>query len=346
VYSINVRGEAAGLIQRTAEALAADPRTGTVAVTGGNPLFVTRTLAARPHAASAAVPTRYTFVSPEFFTVLRLPVTHGRAFRDDEARSAARVAIVSEATAHAFWPGASAIGQTIRIDRPDGRRVDELPGYTEVAVVGVVRDVVSGIMLEGRDTGHVYLPASAADPHASALLVRPPNGSGFRPDMARETFRRLGYDPETFEVIPLGEMRDAQMYPLRAAAWIGGLLGAIALVLSISGLYGVLSYMLSQRSREIGIRMALGATAGTVLALVMRQSARLAGVGVMVGVAVSLAALKLLASLVRLREVAFFDGPAFAGAVALVAAATALAAYQPARRATRIDPAETLRAEA
>ena len=84
-------------------------------------------------------------------------------------------------------------------------------------------------------------------------------------------------------MVPLDEMRDTQMYPLRAAAWIGGMLGAIALVLSISGLYGVLSYMLSQRTREIGIRMALGATAGAVVRLVVRQSARLAGVGARVG---------------------------------------------------------------
>ena len=102
-------------------------------------------------------------------------------------------------------------------------------------------------------------------------------------------FGATGADPELFEVLPLDEMRDAQMYPLRAAAWIGAMLGAIALGLSISGLYGVLSYTLSQRTREIGIRMALGATGGAVIALVMRQSIRLAGAGAVVGLGLAFA---------------------------------------------------------
>ena len=126
------------------------------------------------------------------------------------------------------------------------------------------------------------------DPHATALLLRPRRLGDFRPDVLRETLPPPGYGSETFEVIPLDDMRDAQMYPLRAASWIGALLGAIALALSISGLYGVLSYMLSQRTREIGIRMALGATAGAVVSLVMRQSVRLAGVGAAIGLALPL----------------------------------------------------------
>ena len=136
------------------------------------------------------------------------------------------------------------------------------------------------------------------------------------------------------------------MYPLRAAAWIGGMLGSIALVLSISGLYGVLSYTLSQRTREIGIRMALGASAGAVVGLVMRQSARLACIGAVAGGATAFAGLKMLSSAVPFEEVSLLNVAPFAGALALVLAATALAAYQPTRRATRVDPAATLRAEA
>ncbi len=166
------------------------------------------------------------------------------------------------------------------------------------------------------------------------------------PDVLREIVRRTGADPEAFEVLPLDDMRATQMYPLRVAAWIGAMLGGIALVLSISGLYGVLSYTLSQRTREIGIRMALGATAGAVVTLVMRQSARLAGVGAVAGIAIAFAVLKLLNSLVQLKEVSLLNVAPFAAALAIVLAATAFAAYQPARRATRVDPAETLRAEA
>ena len=98
----------------------------------------------RPPEGSAATPTPCTFVSPEFFSILRMPIARGRGFSDDEARTAARVAIVSAATANAFWPGEDPIGKTIRIETPDGRAVDELPGYSQVMVVGMVRDIVTG----------------------------------------------------------------------------------------------------------------------------------------------------------------------------------------------------------
>jgi predicted permease len=348
VYSLNVRGESGDPVRTVAPALLADPRLAAVAATTGNPLFVqNRSVAAGPASGTVTAPTRYTFVSPEYFTLLGIPIARGRPFRADEALSDARVAIVSDATARAFWPGADPVGQRIRIVPPgDNRRLDELPGYSEVIVVGTAKDVVSGFIVDGRDDGHIYLPTNAASPHAAALLLRSRASSGFRPDMLRETFRRLGYEPEMFEVIPLADLRDAQMYPLRAGAWIGGLLGGIALVLSISGLYGVLSYMLSQRTREIGIRMALGATGRAVVALVVRQSLRLAGAGALVGVAIAFAAMKALSSVITLEEVSLLDATPFVAGLAAALAATALAAYQPARRATRVDPAETLRAEA
>ena len=347
VYSVNLRGENAGAVGRAAPALVADPRLAEVAVTSWNPLFIQRvSIAAGPASGSTTAPTRYTFVSPEYFTVLRIPIGRGRAFRADEAQSDARVAIVSDATAQAFWPGADPIGQRIRIAKPEGqRRIDELPGYSEVTVIGTARDVASGFIVEGHDAGHIYLPTNSASPRAGALLLRARASSDFRPDMLRETFRRLGYEPETFEVIPLTDMRDTQMYPLRAGAWIGGLLGAIALVLSISGLYGVLSYMLSQRTREIGIRMALGATAGAVVSLVVRQSVRLAGVGAAVGLVIAAIAMKALSSVITLEAVSLLDVAPFVVGAAVALGATALAAWQPARRATRVDPSETLRAE-
>ena len=347
VYSVNVRGEEPQLLTRLADALAVDSRIAEFSVTGGNPLFVrSRQVAAGPAGRSDVTPTRFTFVSPEYFSILRLPIVHGRAFTGDEARSSAHVAIVSDATARAFWPGASPIGQSIRIERPGDRPVEDLAGYTTVLVIGTTTDVVSGLIVDGRDAGHIYLPADARNPHASAILLRPRSAGDMRPDVLREIIRPTGADPEAFEVLPLDDMHATQMFPLRAAAWIGAVLGGIALLLSISGLYGVLSYTLSQRTREIGIRMALGATTGAVISLVMRQSARLAGVGAVAGAAVAFAVLKLLSSLVQLKEVSLLNVAPFAAALVLVLAATALAAYQPARRATRVDPAETLRAEA
>ncbi len=347
VYSVNIRGGQTGLVPKLAEVLGADPRIGEVAVTGGNPLFVrSRAVAASAGAGGAATGTRYTFVSPEYFSILGMPILRGRGFRPDEARASAPVAIVSDATARRFWPGGDPVGQSIRIERPEGRPVDELPGYTEVTVVGTTRDVVSGMMFDGRDAGHIYLPAHAADPHALAVLVRPRASTTLGPDVLQEILRRAGPDPEVFEALPLEDMRITQMYPLRAAAWIGSLLGAIALLLSVSGLYGVLSYTLNQRTREIGIRMALGASAGAVVRLVMRQSARLAGVGAIIGFLIAFSAMKALSAAIQLQNVSLLNVVPFAAGLALVLAATAVAAFQPARRATRVDPAETLRADA
>jgi predicted permease len=349
VWSVNVRGEkdVHPLVERLAAALAADPRAGDVAVTGGNPLFIrSRAVAASPTAARASAGTRYTFVSPDYFSILRIPIQRGRGFTASEGAAAARVAVVSSATARAFWPGGDPIGRTIRIERADGRPVDDLPGYDEVTVVGVAGDVVSGFMVDGRDAGHVYLPIGPADARAIALLVRPRGERDLGPDGLQEIFRRVSRDPQVFEGIPLAEMKDAQMYPLRAAAWVGSALGAIALALSVAGLYGVLSFTLGQRTREIGIRMALGAGAGAVVRLVIGQSARLAGIGAAIGFAVAFAAMRALSSVVRLDRISLLDATPFAAGALVVAAATALAACHPARRATQVDPAETLRAEA
>jgi ABC-type antimicrobial peptide transport system permease subunit len=146
--------------------------------------------------------------------------------------------------------------------------------------------------------------------------------------------------------VALDQMVELQMFPLRAASWIGSVLGAVALLLSVSGLYGVLTYTWSQRTREIGIRMALGATAGALVRLVMTHATRLAGIGAALGLIVAFSVLKLLSSVVRMSNLSLVDAGAFAAGIVLVVAATALATFAPARRATRVNPAETLRADA
>lgn len=137
VISVNLRGTRDDLARPVAMALAEDPRVAEVAVSSGNPLFNSgRRIAAAPSGGSTAIHTPFTFASPEYFSILRIPIARGRAFRDDEAREAARVAIVSASTANAMWPGQDPIGQTFRIEPPNGRRVSDLPGYSHVTVVG------------------------------------------------------------------------------------------------------------------------------------------------------------------------------------------------------------------
>jgi predicted permease len=358
VVSVNQRGQAGSFIQQAADTRAAVGRVAAVAVTSRNPLFGEfAKLPVKATQASEVVATSLMFVSPEYFPMLHIPIVRGRAFRPEEARAEARVGIISAAGARTLWPGADPLGKVVRIQieaaaprNGEVRRIDRLATdaaseSAEVLIIGVAKDVVSGLVFEGQDTSHLYLPTSPTGSHAAAILVTGHAPQDFGPHALQAILRKANPDPFVFEIVPLDEMREAQMYPLRTASWIGSLLGAIALVLSVSGLYGVLTYTLGQRTREIGIRMALGATAATVVRMVMTQSARLAGAGAAIGLIVALGVMKVLSTLIPFQNVSVLDAGAFAASLALVALATALAAYAPARRATRVDPSVTLRAE-
>jgi hypothetical protein len=303
------------------------------------------------------VPVSYSFVSEHYFGMLHIPIVHGRAFRAEEARENSGVAIVSAAAAQALWPGEEPLGRTVRlpIQESQGPQTDTLhrpvdagnpPAALLLTVVGVAGDVVSGLVYEGKDAAQVYLPTTSGGAHANAILVRPRSGANLPSDALRTTLLHVDADPLKFETIPLAEMVSVQMFPLHLASWIGSGLGAIALVLSVSGLYGVLTFTLGQRAREIAIRMALGASAPAVVQLVMRQSARLAGAGAAIGLLFAFVVMKLLSGVVRLEEISVVDPGAFAAGIILVAAAVALASYGPARRSTRVDPAHILRGDA
>jgi predicted permease len=346
VLSVNVREGRADLMPRLAELLGSEPSVAEFAAATSNPLFVrTRAIAATSARIPGAKAARYTFVSPAYFSVLRIPINRGRAFRQEEAIAAAPVAIVSDAAAQEFWPGEDPVGQTLTVEPAEGRPVDDLPGYTRITVIGTVRDVVSGLVVDGRDTAHVYLPTLPDDPRAHALLVRGRTTRDLRPDVLQQLFRHAAPDPETFEALPLEELHALQVYPLRAASWIGCLLAGVALALSVSGLYGVLTYTLNQRTKEIGIRIALGATSRLVVRMVMSQSARLAGIGAALGLTAAYLAMRTLSTAVQLREVSVLDLAAFAAGVMVIVGAAGLAAYHPARRATRVSPSLTLRAD-
>ncbi len=346
VVSLTPLADARALIPQVASQLAADPRVEAVSVTGGNPLkgrATNRRLAVSPAGSHTPTIARFTFVAPGYFELLRLRIDQGRSFTADEANGAP-VAIVSAATAAALWPDQNAIGKTLAIEPANGRPVVDLD-MPAVTVVGVARDVISGFIADGLDATHLYLPLAADDGYASAVLVRGRPGADLTKTVLPELYQRLGADPQAFETLPLVELRAAQLFPLQAAALIGALLGLIALVLSVSGLFGVLTYNVNQRTREIGIRMALGASAAAVVRLVMHQSARLAVVGAALGLVVAFGVMRAMDAAVQFDEVSMLDAVAFAAAPLLVLSAAALAALQPARRATNVHPAITLRVD-
>jgi hypothetical protein len=233
----------------------------------------------------------------------------------------------------------NAVGREIRIQRDEQADWGEpLPKYAAVRVVGVVRDIVSCSIGYGKDPALVYFPVTETG--HNSLLVR------VHGDV--ETVRRkLVMDLEAVipgaieEIHPMDQYFALGVYPLQVASWVGSALGGLALALTLSGIYGVLSYVITQRTKEIGIRMALGATTGTVTRLVLRQSGRLAVVGIGLGTVLALGVSRLFAS--HLVFVNTFDGLAYAAGVLLVAAACFAAAYLPSRRAARIDPVTTLR---
>ena len=274
-------------------------------------------------------------VSPGYFASLAIRVRRGRTFSADEARSRERVAVVSEATARRLWPDGDAIGKVVTLSSPYAGQT----GQRAVRIVGVVGDVVAGFYGERRDHPTVYEPGSV-DSELATLVV----ATGSDSPMALASIRRRlsPVDPGgSVEIRTLDESVEVQLYPFRAAHWVASALGGIALLLTITGIYGVLAFVVALREKEIGIRLALGATRRAIVGLVVRQSIRLAAVGIVAGALLALGASRFISS--HLTMIPAFDAIAFVAGMGIVLAAALAATYVPSRKAANLDPLETLR---
>jgi len=214
----------------------------------------------------------------------------------------------------------------------------------DVLVVGVAKDVVNGLVYDGRRP-HLYLPTAPGARHARELLVRGRSAADIRVDLLQSTLQPIAQNSLAFTILSLDDALALQTYPMTIASWIGLLLSAIALALSVSGLYGVVTYGLSQRVKEIGIRVALGASPAAIVRLVMMQAGRLVAIGSGVGLVLSFSSLGVLAAIVPLQNVSILNPGAFAAGTTIVALAAAAAAFFPSRQAAQIDPSHSLRAE-
>ena len=233
------------------------------------------------------LPMDYKFVSPGYFQVLDIDLLRGRGFTDAERVAGAGVTVVSETAARTLWPDGDAVGQVLRIqaERPtDTPRISALPfpsgAYT---VVGVARDVsVNGpAMLQGFAFSGVYLPIDLQAP--GTLLTLRVRGD---PEQVRNALidRLMRVDPALdHEIGTLRTIAGLGAYILQIAFWVTVVLGGLALALTVSGLFSVLSYLVEQRAKEIGVRMALGATSGDIVALVLSQSVRPVGLRLLAG---------------------------------------------------------------
>jgi hypothetical protein len=239
-----------------------------------------------------------------------------------------------------LWPGADPIGQTVRIAEDSaGRRTEGPASYGAARVIGVARNAVPGWIGVDMSEPVFYYPSSVDAPRMH-LLVRVTG------DTERERQRlaerlTIGFGSTIREIHLMDGYLAVQVYPFRAMHWVSSALGALALVLTLTGIYGVLSYAVAQRTKEIGIRMALGASAAGVIALVLRQSVRMAALGIAGGALLALAVSSFFASRVQMMNA--FDVIGYAGGMVLVLVASLVAAYVPSRRAAMIDPLQALR---
>ena len=297
---------------------------------------------------SGKTPVGYKYVSAGYFDVLGIPIVRGRAFTGAE-RGDHPVVIVSESLARALWPNRNGVGETFRLeeDLTTGTQPkDEAPAPPRVVtVVGVSRDVPGFRFTDVRDAG-LFVPTSLDAPNMS--LVARVNGD---PDVARHTLldHLTRIDPNMSEIMTLRSLARLERFLLGIAFWVSLILGGLALLLTVSGLFGVLSYLVEQRTKEIGVRMALGASAQNVTQLMLSQTTRpvsyglVAGAGFAATLATVLIAMPAGALITQIVHIT--DPVAYAASLIVIIAACLAAAWIPASRAARVDPMKTLRQE-
>jgi len=287
----------------------------------------------------------YTATTPGYFDAIGVKLLRGRDFTQAEAenKNMPRVAIIDDEMAKKLFPNTDAIGQHIRYTQPpkDGSPNDmEVIGVVSSHRHDVQNDTLNRrlfVPLAQGYNGNVYLHVRFATKDRSALIALIPT--------LRQTLREIDPDLPILSIAPFSDLleKSVGLWIVRLGAVLFGVFGGIALLLAVVGVYGVKAYAVACRTREIGIRMALGAHRRDVFALIMRQGAMQTALAVAVGLLLSLAAGRVLAQI--LYEVRPSDPFALFASSVMLAAAALLACFLPARRATRVDPIQALRTE-
>jgi len=288
----------------------------------------------------------YSYVAPGYFEALGISIVRGRPFTPRESEEQAPVVVISEATARRFWPNDEAIGKRIKIGSEKGTM--SFPGESDPflassEVIGIARDVRS-LDLRKIDESYLYLRLSQRRQWTSTLLVRTEGNPAPLLAAIGHEVRRLDANLPVIAA-PLNTM--ISMDPFFVVSRMGGVLasivGGLGLLLACMGVYGMVSYGVAQRTREIGIRMALGARNVQVLGLMVREGFRPIAAGILAGIAGSAAVSRLLAA--TLFGLNPMDSISFLGVSLLLGSVALVATWLPARRAMRVDPIVALRYE-
>jgi predicted permease len=274
---------------------------------------------------------QFSIVSPGYFRTMKVPLVSGRDFTDNDDEKAPGAAVINETMARRFWPDQDPVGRTFK------------EAWRMMTVVGVAKDGKYRALNEPpRCFFYVPYRQGVWDLNLG-ICVRTAGDPGQLAEVLQQEIHQLDPRVEVWANLPMTEYIKAAFLAPALASRLLGWLGIVALALAAMGVYGVMAYVVSQRTQEFGVRMALGASEGDVLRLVFREGLGLAGIGIALGLVLALAVTRLLAGF--LYGVSPFDPVTFIGIPLLLGLVALFACWLPARRATKVNPIEALRAE-
>ncbi|HTQ81000.1 MAG TPA: FtsX-like permease family protein, partial [Thermoanaerobaculia bacterium] len=302
----------------------------------GIPAIDSKYFALKPEGAPDSAPTVHAeshIVTPGTLELLAVPIQRGRGFTEADTAGKPQVAIVSQSLGEALWPGKDPIGKRLlRYQR------DTVPW----TVVGVIKDArFQGRLAEAKD--HLLLPQAQLPSNAETLLVKMDRGAAQLEPAIKEAIRKVDPQIPSFDFTTLEQRLWLQEGNHRLNAVIVGVYSALALILAVAGLYGMLAYSVVQRTKEIGLRMALGAAQPNVVGMFVRRALLLVAGGLAVGLVAAIVLARMLSSL--LFGVKATDPLTILGASAIFLLIAFLATYLPARRAAKVEPTIALRFE-
>jgi putative ABC transport system permease protein len=271
-------------------------------------------------------------ISSRYLQTMRIPMVEGRSIGEQDGPESTRVAAISESLAHYYWRGSSPLGQRIRLGGASS------PWLTVVGICGDIRN-----WFGGQDQPMAYVSYRQEPPPGVRFALRTVRDPIESASAARLAIRRVDANQAIYNVKSMEQILAEQTSGVRSAAMVMSIDAAIALLLALMGAYSVSAFFVAQRTQEFGVRLALGASPRAIVRMVLAETARTSAVGLAAGIA---AALALTATMSRtLYNVVTIEPLTFAGLTAMLALSALLAAYVPARRATRVDPMTALRSE-